>query len=116
VGKRRRGGHLPLPILWHADRAEETDAIAQFVLGGGCLAIIADALQGEQGAVMGNKTLAAVDGESELSGKALRHGVGPQDRPVSRRAGHGSGILLCFPYGASFRRRRRAAHPGAASN
>jgi len=53
---------------------DEADAIARFVLGGGCLAIIADTLQCGQGVVMGNKALAAIDGGSEPSGGAGRYG------------------------------------------
>jgi len=46
---------------------DEADAIAEFVLGGGCLAIITDTLEGGQGVVMGNKAPAAIDGGSGLS-------------------------------------------------
>ncbi|MBN2474252.1 MAG: PEP-CTERM sorting domain-containing protein [Pirellulales bacterium] len=52
---------------------EEAAQIANFVLGGGCLAIFADTLEGGQGNVMGNKTLAALDGGSEESGSAGRY-------------------------------------------
>jgi hypothetical protein len=53
---------------------QEASAIAQFVLGGGCVVIIADTLQCGQGNAMGNKTLAAIDGGSESSGRAGRYG------------------------------------------
>jgi hypothetical protein len=52
---------------------DEADAIAQFVLGGGCLVVVADTLQCGQGITAGNKVLAAIDGGSEASGDAGRY-------------------------------------------
>ncbi|MHC4180534.1 MAG: hypothetical protein ACYSWU_23790, partial [Planctomycetota bacterium] len=48
---------------------EEAAAIAEFVLGGGCLAIVADTLDGGQGVVMGNLTLGALDGGLGMAGR-----------------------------------------------
>lgn len=63
-----------VPLAGSPEADAEAAAIAEFVLGGGCLVIIADNL-GEElpGAAMGNKVLAAIDGGS---GGAGRYGIG----------------------------------------
>ena len=57
-----------------SNAVDEAAAIAAFVRGGGCLVIIADTVQNGPDVVMGNKTLAALDGGSELAGNAGRYG------------------------------------------